>query len=203
MDSFLERLASPTPAPGGGAASAAVGIVASSLVSMVAGLTQGKKGYEEKQNIIKDVIERSRNLSAEFRKLMVEDEEAFNTLFAAWKMPRSTEQEKTARKRAIAEASKQAIRTPWRIARAAREVMGLSESMASSGIASAVTDAGSAMEFSLAAIKAAILNIEINLKSMQDSDFTESERLKLRLFLEDSVAAYHRGIGEVKRRMIS
>ncbi len=203
FDSFLERLASPSPAPGGGAASAAVGVIASNLISMVAGLTKGKKGYEEKQKIIDHALERSRILSSEFRNLMAEDEDAFNRLFAAWKMPRTTNQEKEERKNAMEEASRLAIRTPWRIARAAREVITLGESMASSGIASAVTDAGSALEFAFAAIKSAILNIEINIKSMQDKNFTDGEKLKIRLFMEDSLAAYEHGMDTVRRRMTS
>ena len=42
---FIEELASPTPAPGGGSAAAFAGAMGAALVCMVAGLTIGKKKY--------------------------------------------------------------------------------------------------------------------------------------------------------------
>ena len=112
----MERLASPSPAPGGGAASAAVSVVAASLVSMVAGLTIGKKGYEGAHETMKQVLEKSRKLTADLRSLMEEDEAAFNRLFAAWKMPKSTDEEKKRRREAMDIATRGAIQVPWKIA---------------------------------------------------------------------------------------
>ncbi|MEM0074158.1 MAG: glutamate formimidoyltransferase, partial [Thermoplasmatales archaeon] len=47
LTSYLSELASDKPAPGGGSASGIVGAFGAALISMVAGLTIGKKGYEE------------------------------------------------------------------------------------------------------------------------------------------------------------
>ena len=46
LEQFSAELASSSPAPGGGSASALTGAIAASLSSMVANLTVGKKGYE-------------------------------------------------------------------------------------------------------------------------------------------------------------
>ena len=43
---FLDALASAAPTPGGGSAAAVMGAMGAALVSMVANLTIGKKGYE-------------------------------------------------------------------------------------------------------------------------------------------------------------
>jgi formiminotetrahydrofolate cyclodeaminase len=201
LDSFMERLASPSPAPGGGAASAAVSVVAASLVSMVAGLTIGKKGYESAQEAMKQVLEKSRKLTADLRSLMEEDEAAFNRLFAAWKMPKSTEEEKKKRREAMDIATRGAIQVPWKIAGAAGQVLRLAAAIAAQGNSSAITDAGSALEFSLASIRAALQNVEINLKSLSDHEYAESERMKVKVFTEDALEIYKNAMKDVRRRM--
>lgn len=65
IDKFTETLASDSPVPGGGSASALAGATAVSLVSMVASLTIGKTGYEEywdDMKKIKDKMEEYRIL---------------------------------------------------------------------------------------------------------------------------------------------
>lgn len=47
LSDFTSELASSSPAPGGGSASALAGALSASLSSMVANLTIGKKGYEK------------------------------------------------------------------------------------------------------------------------------------------------------------
>ena len=44
---FLDKVAGSDPVPGGGSIAALNGAIASALAAMVAGLTIGKKGYEE------------------------------------------------------------------------------------------------------------------------------------------------------------
>ncbi len=201
LDNFMERLASPSPAPGGGAASAAVSVVAASLVSMVAGLTIGKKGYENSQETMKQVLEKSRKLTGELRSLMEEDEEAFNKLFAAWKMPKSTDDEKKRRREAMDTATRGAIQVPWKIAGTAAQILRLAATVAANGNSSAITDAGSALEFSLASIRAALQNVEINLKSLSNLEYADSERMKIRVFTDDAGEIYRNAMRDVRRRM--
>ena len=52
VDVFLEELASGSPTPGGGGASAVCGAIAAALGSMVGNLTSGKKKYAEYQEEI-------------------------------------------------------------------------------------------------------------------------------------------------------
>ena len=201
MDSFIERLASPSPAPGGGAASASVALIASSLVSMVSGLTMGKKGYENAQESVGKILERSKEIHSELRNLMVEDEESFNRLFAAWKMPKTSDEEKAARKQKIAQETMGAIGTPWKIAEQCQEILKQATILAEIGNSSAITDAGSALEFSLAAIKGALLNVLVNLKSMSDSNYVNKEKERVEQFIRDSQRIYDEGMANVNRRM--
>lgn len=186
LDNFMERLASSSPAPGGGAASGMVAIVGASLTSMVAGLTIGKKGYEEHQPLMEKIQKRSNEIQRELRELMQKDEEAFNQIVKAWKMPKATEDEKRARQDSLIEAAKEAISVPWKIASAAQEILRISAQLVDYGNKNAITDAGCSLEFSMAAMKGALQNIKINLKSLKDENLIESERMKMKFFLEDS-----------------
>ena len=201
IDSFLERLASSSPAPGGGAASSLVAIVGSALTSMVSGLTIGKKGYEDSQKVMEDVSRRSSELRDELRLLMKEDEEAFNGIVDAWKMPKSTDDEKARRTEKLQAATMVAIQVPWRIAAASQEILRLSALMVTYGNRNAITDAGCSLEFSLAALKGVIQNIKINLKSLKDEEKVESERLKIKLFLEDSQEIYCSAMKELEKKL--
>ncbi|MCW6169389.1 MAG: cyclodeaminase/cyclohydrolase family protein [Thermoplasmatales archaeon] len=201
MDSFLERLAQPTAAPGGGAASASVTIIASSLVSMVAGLTVGKKGYENHQEKIAELLIRSKEIRSELRRLMEEDENSFGLIVSAWKLPKNTEEEKNKRSLEIAKASLEATKAPWKIASTSQEVLRQAALIARIGIKSAATDAGCALEFSMAAIKGALENIKINLKSVKDEGIKESENMKMRVFMEDSETTYREGLSVVEERI--
>lgn len=197
FDSFIDRLASSSPAPGGGAASAMVSVVSASLASMVAALTVGKKNYIEYEERMKMIIEKTSALREELRELMKEDEEAFNNIVSAWKLPKGTEQEKELRKERIDDATKEAIRVPWKIAAKAREVLDLSLELAEHGNKNAITDAACAAIFSHGSIEGVLYNVKINLKSVSDEKMRDSEELKLKLFLEDADSVYKKVLEKV------
>ena len=121
--------------------------------------------------------------------------------FAAIEMPKSTEEEKKRRREAMDIATRGAIQVPWRIAGAAGQVLRLAAAIAAHGNSSAITDAGSALEFSLASIRAALQNVEINLKSLSDHEYAESERMKVKVFTEDALEIYKNAMKDVRRRM--
>lgn len=200
IDSFMERLASSSPAPGGGAASSMVALVGSALNSMVAGLTMGKKGYEESQKVVERIGKRSAELTMELRSLMKEDEEAFNLIVEAWKMPKSTDDEKKERGQALQDATRVAIAVPWKIAAASQEILRMAADLVTYGNKNAVTDAGCSLEFSMAAIKGVFQNIKINLKSIKDEEKAESERIKMKLFLEDSQETFDKAMKELEAK---
>jgi formiminotetrahydrofolate cyclodeaminase len=64
VDAFVRELASDSPAPGGGSASALSGSLAAGLVAMVCRLTDGKKGYEEYWPLAAKIRERADELAA-------------------------------------------------------------------------------------------------------------------------------------------
>ncbi|MHB1493246.1 MAG: cyclodeaminase/cyclohydrolase family protein [Thermoplasmataceae archaeon] len=183
---FMKDLASSKPAPGGGSASAFVGVISASLCSMVASLTVGKKNYENVQAEIEKLSGKATDYSGEFESLMDEDERAFNSMMEARKLPKTDEQSKKFREDEITRTMKHAIAIPWRIAQLCYKTMELSRRLCQIGNKNAITDAVAAAFLSSAAIEAVLLNVKINLKSLKDANFVESENLKLRLFMEMS-----------------
>ena len=94
---FLEELASKAPTPGGGAASALCGAVAAALTAMLANLTVGKAGSEENEQQTAQIIAAAGKLREELTALADDDAAVFGKFMAAYKMPKTTDEEKAAR----------------------------------------------------------------------------------------------------------
>ena len=60
---FVEELSSKAPVPGGGGACAYVGSIGMALGSMVGNLTLGKKKYQDVEEDIKELLQKSEGLS--------------------------------------------------------------------------------------------------------------------------------------------
>ncbi len=172
---FLDKLASSSPEPGGGSASALAAAIAAALVSMVANLTVGKEKYADVQDEIAKLVDDSEKVRKRLQELVQEDTEVYGVLAGAFKMPRETDEEKAARNEAIQSACKEATMVPYAIAEQCLEVAVLSEVAADIGNVGAVSDAGVAVLLADAAAQSAALNVKINLATIKDSAFNEEK----------------------------
>jgi formiminotetrahydrofolate cyclodeaminase len=184
VTNFLDELASKAPAPGGGSVASLGGALGAALVSMVCNLTLGKKGYEDVQDDIEDLLSQSEALRKELTDLLEADVAAYTGYSVAAKMPRDTDQQKAERAKAMQEALKVATDVPLRIAGAAVKVMDLCMPAAEKGNKWAVSDAGVAVLMAEAALRSAALNVLINLGSLKDADFAADRKAKLDSLLE-------------------
>ncbi|MEG2183959.1 MAG: cyclodeaminase/cyclohydrolase family protein [Cloacibacillus sp.] len=180
VGAFIDELASNSPAPGGGSVAALCGSLASGLTSMVGNLTIGKEKYKDNWDTMQQVFDASEKLRADFVKLMNDDTESFNVFMAAMKMPKDTDEEKAARKTAMAEATKTATEVPLLTLETCAEAAKLAFEAASFGNPNAASDAGSAALLADAAGKAASYNVRINLPGVKDEAFAAQcgERMK-------------------------
>jgi formiminotetrahydrofolate cyclodeaminase len=179
VTNFLDELASNAPAPGGGSVAALSGALGAALISMVCNLTLGKKGYEDVQQDINDLLAQSEMLRKELADLLEADVAAYTGYSVAAKMPRSTDEEKAERAQAMQAALKVATDVPLRIAEAAVKVMDLCMPAAEKGNKWAVSDAGVAVLMAEASLRSAALNVLINLGSLKDQEFVAGRRAKL------------------------
>lgn len=172
---YLDKLASSSPEPGGGSASALAAAIGAALVSMVANLTVGKEKYADVQDQIADLLKSSEAVRARLQELVQEDTEVYGVLAKAFKMPRETDEEKAKRNEAIQAACKEATMVPYAIVEQCLEVAKLSEVAADIGNVGAVSDAGVAALIADAAAQSAALNVKINLTTIKDSAFNEDK----------------------------
>ena len=184
VSAFLDNLASASPAPGGGGAAALGGAMAAALVSMVCNLTIGKTRYAEAEAEIREILDRAEALRHELQELAEADVRAFNRLSAAYKLARTTDADIAIRRDAIQASLRRATEVPLRIARAAAAVLPLCAPVAERGNQNAVSDVGVAALMAHAAVRAALLNVEINLRALEDRLYVRQVRSEVERLVE-------------------
>ena len=168
LSSFVESVASNSPAPGGGSVSAAAGSLAAALASMVCRLTLGKKKYADVQDQVAGVLEQAEKLKDELYELVARDAAAFDTLMAAMKLPKETPEQTTVRTAAIEQATILATRTPLETMEKALLAIRLAMQAAKIGNVNSVSDAGVGALMAHAAVQGAFYNVQINLPGIAE-----------------------------------
>lgn len=195
---FLRDTASDSPAPGGGSVAALCGALACALASMVASLTVDSQKYSEVSGEMKAIIDAGSQGIDFFTGQMDDDANAFNGVIEAYRMPKSDEQERTARSKAIQQGLKEAAAVPMAVAEKAYEVMDMIETSVEKGNRQAVTDGAVAAMMARNAVLAALYNVEINLTSIKDSEYTEEMNSRVGKLREKAVEAEKRILGKVQ-----
>jgi formiminotetrahydrofolate cyclodeaminase len=159
---FLDSLGSDAPTPGGGAAGAISAATGCALIAMVGRLTVGKKGFEEIEERMRSLVDTADAARLEFLRLADADAHAFDGVMAAFKMPKETDEEKTARSAAIQTGYEKAGAVPLQIARKAVALMTLAENATATGNPLAASDGLSGASSLYCGALCAIANVEIN-----------------------------------------
>ncbi len=168
LRAFANETAKDSPAPGGGSISAYVGALGASLGTMVANLSAGKRGWDDRLEEFSAWAEKGQQMKDALLHLVDEDTRAFNQIMAAFRLPKGTGGEKAARTKAIQDATRFAIETPLRTMELAFEVFDLAEAMVKEGNPNSVTDAGVGALCARAAVYGAWMNVKINTGSLAD-----------------------------------
>lgn len=180
LASFLAELASPAPTPGGGAASALIGCIGTSLLVMTANLTIGKKGYEKVEEEMKDLRDKLEILSSRFYHLIDLDSQAFNRVMDAYKIPKEKKEE---REKTVEEALKGAVVIPYEVLEKAVDGLELAKVNAEKCNKNSISDAGCGANFLLSAAKGAYLNVLINLLGIKDKVYKEEKEKEVKNLL--------------------
>jgi glutamate formiminotransferase/formiminotetrahydrofolate cyclodeaminase len=165
---FLDQLASASPAPGGGSASAFTAAEGAALVAMVARLTLGKKKYANVEKEMWLLVEQAEDLRRQLTSLVAEDAAVFEKVIAAARLPKDTPELESTRQQAMQAASLEAARVPLRTAHLALQVSQHSIQAAGYGNSNAISDAATASALAHAAIVGAGGNVRINLAGLPD-----------------------------------
>ncbi len=177
---FCEATASKSPTPGGGSISALLGALAAALAEMVSNLSS-PSNEKEKAEITKITFQ-SKELRDRLLSLIVEDAKSFDGVMAAFKLPKTTEEEKAYRKAKIQEELKHASEVPFLVVKTAVEIFPLASVLIKKGNQNALTDAMISVINARSAVLGAALNVRINLGSIKDKDFVDKYQNELSFF---------------------
>ena len=170
VEPFIEQLAAPTAAPGGGSAAAAVGAMAAALGAMVAGMSRGKKNYLRYEQQLSEALAKLATLREELKAAIDADAEAYKSVVAAYKAAKSAVNGDAL----IASALKQATEVPLGVVERAKRVEAIVEELRPITNPKMGSDLTSATALANAAAYSALANVAINLESQTDKDFEES-----------------------------
>ena len=165
---FCNETLSDSPAPGGGSVAALMGALGASLGGMVANLSAGKRGWDEKLDYFSEWAVKGQRLKDELLFLVDEDTAAFNKVMAAFGLPKDSAEEKAARSKAIQSANKYAAEIPLRVMETASRSYELLAEMAEKGNPASISDVGVGLLATRACIEGAAMNVRINLASLKD-----------------------------------
>lgn len=168
---FCNETLSDSPAPGGGSVAALMGALGASLGGMVANLSAGKRGWDEKLEYFSDWAVKAQQLKEELLSLVDGDSAAFNKVMDAFGLPKASAEEKAARAAAIEEATKRAAEVPLQVMETAFKSYELLSEMADKGNPASVSDVGVGALATRACIEGAALNVRINLGQLKDETF--------------------------------
>jgi formiminotetrahydrofolate cyclodeaminase len=171
LEEFGLVLGSDAPAPGGGSVAALSGALGAELVAMVGRLSIGKKDHEAYADEIKTAIAKADGLATGLLRRVDLDTEAFNSVMAAFKLPKGTDEEKQQRTAAIQQGYRDAVQSPLAIARECVSVLNLAYSLLGKTNPNALSDLGVAAQQAYAGLEGAIMNVKINLPSIKDEQF--------------------------------
>ncbi len=175
LTEFQSVLASEDPTPGGGTASAVALGQAAALACMVSKLTLGSNKWESGWPIANESLIMANPILERAGQLAKEDSEAFDAVMEAYRMPKSTDDEKEIRREAIQESTLQATLVPLETAEHAVNLLSILPNLAKDGNANAVTDVGVAGLLASAAAKGALFNVTINLGGLNESQKEQIE----------------------------
>jgi glutamate formiminotransferase/formiminotetrahydrofolate cyclodeaminase len=177
---FCNETLSDSPAPGGGSVAALMGALGASLGGMVANLSAGKRGWDDKLEYFSNWAVKAQRLKDELLALVDEDTAAFNKVMDAFGLPKESTEEKAARAAAIEQATKYAAEVPVKVMETASKSYGLLAEMAEKGNPASVSDVGVGALATRACIEGAALNVRINLAQLEDEKFkaTLSKRIE-------------------------
>lgn len=186
LSGFANETASESVAPGGGSVAAFAGTLAASLGTMVANLSSHKRGWEAQWEFFSDWAEKGQALKDSLLKLVDEDTKAFHQVLEAFRLPKTSPEEKEKRAMAVEAATRYAIEVPFRTMQQASACFDLLEAMAEKGNPNSASDAGVGALCAQAAVLGAWLNVQTNLPGLKDAAYAQDIRSRAEAMANES-----------------
>ncbi len=189
ISGLANEVADVSPAPGGGSVAALSGCLAAALAAMVCRLTIGKKGFEEHEAAMIEHLAAAEDLRGRLLTAIDDDTAAYLDVVAAYRRPRATQEESAARAAAIQAANRHAADVPLATAGACLDVLRLAGEIWPLCNKAAASDLGVATDTAAAGVHGSVLNVLINLGSIDDPAAVKALREAATAVAADSEAA--------------
>lgn len=175
LEKYVDEVSSKERTPGGGSVAAISASLGCALASMVANLTFEKEAFEklteEHKKTFNEGFKELQEFIKELNCLAKEDTYAFEGVLEAMKLPEETEKEKKNRKQAIEEATKDALKTPLKIAKMSLKALELQDVFVRWGNTDTMSDMGVGIWTAYAGLEGALITVKINLYNLVDEKY--------------------------------
>ncbi|MBC9783099.1 cyclodeaminase/cyclohydrolase family protein [Heliobacterium chlorum] len=197
----IAQSASSSPTPGGGSVSAIAASFGAAMVAMVGNLTTGKEKFKEVEPQVQEQLQKLQGILSRLENLVRADIEAFDAYMAVFKMPKDTEDQKAARAQAMQVAAKNATNVPLSIGETCLEALVSAVELAVVGNKMAISDVGVGAYLAEAALKGALLSVDINLPAIKDETFVAESAVRRDRLIEQALALRETAVAEVLKRI--
>lgn len=170
IGAYLDALATPQPAPGGGSVAGLTGALAAALGQMVIGLTDDAEASAALGSTADDLAALHDALLAGSEA----DERAYSGYIEATKLPKRNGEEKAARREAVQSALRRSAEAPIRIAEAALSVLDRLEPVTRHGSRQTLSDAAIAVTLAHASVASGLATVRVNVPMIKDPDVSSS-----------------------------
>lgn len=201
---FIALTDSDAQAPGGGSVAALVAALGAALDNMVVHLSHGKKAYENLDEKIRaeiaEAVRANTEANVRLAEMIDRDAESFGAVLSAYKLPKTSDEEKRVRDAAIRAGYEDAMRVPFVIAEEARDALVRSGIFARYGTKTALTDVAVGTILLNAAVDAALWNVIANLHGV-DKGFRARAEEKIRTIRTEANATKEETLAIVRERL--
>ena len=180
---FLDAVAQPTAAPGGGSVAALAGALGASLGQMVAGLSRKKKSQAAHAEALSEAESGFRAASEFLARAIDRDASSFESVMAAYKLPQVAPGEQSRREDAVQQALRGAAQVPLEVARKAAELFDELGQLETISSPSMLSDIRVGRLMAAAAVRGALENVRINLESITDKACADAMRAETKAIL--------------------
>ncbi len=160
LGKYLDDVASKAPTPGGGSVAAVVAALGTALGSMVTAISAGKSNEDQ----IEVLSEKCSSLRETLLLLSIEDQFASDAVMSALKLPKDN----PSRADRVESTVQAAAEAPLTVAQCCLDLLIILESLAPLASRHCISDVGAAAHLALAALRASLLNVHINITFMKD-----------------------------------
>ena len=196
ISEFLAAAAAKQPAPGGGSAAALAGALAAAMGEMVLNYSVGKKSLAQHEPVLKEALAELTRARELLLQLMAEDQQAYEALTLARKLPESA----PTRQKDFDVALLASIRVPQAMGATALAVLQLADRLVDKVNPYLLSDLAVSCELAMATIRCAVYNVRANLPDVTDPSDKKTMEQTAQKLIDHALPVIGRAVPAIWKR---